>query len=186
MRTHPPVDQLPKALPLNGEGLGWGVFAMLDDRASFGAEVAEPSSPFDHDRHTPGAAKRARRLRQTAPLSEQKLWDALRSLKLGIRRQAPLGRYIADFAHHGARLVIEVDGRRHALPDEQLKDVERDAWLESQGYRVIRVNDDLAERIGQIILARPGKATAPTGVHRFDGADTPPSPTLPPLRGKGE
>ncbi|MDO8296310.1 MAG: DUF559 domain-containing protein [Caulobacter sp.] len=167
---------------------------MPDHHASFGAGVAQPSSPFDHDRHTPGAAKRARRLRQTAPLSEQKLWEALRSLKLGVRRQAPLGRYIADFAHHGARLVIEVDGRHHDLPEEQLKDIERDAWLESQGYRVIRVRDDLAygrshdvaERIGQIILARTGKATAPTGAHCFDGAATPPSPALPPLRGKGE
>jgi len=194
VRGHSAIGQPPKALPLNGEGLGWGVFAMPDDKASFGAEVAEPSSPFDHDRHAPGAVKRARRLRKAAPLSEQKLWDALRNLKLGIRRQAPLGRYIADFAHHGARLVIEVDGRRHDLPDEQLRDVERDAWLESQGYRVIRVRDDLAygrshdvaERISQIILARTGKATAPTGVHRLDGADTPPSPALPPLRGKGE
>ena len=185
---------LPKALPLNGEGLGWGVFAMPDQHASFGANVAEPSSPFDHDRHTPGAVSRARRLRQTAPLSEQKLWDALRKLKLGIRRQAPLGRFIADFAHHGARLVIEVDGRRHDLPDEQLKDVERDAWLAPQGYRVIRVRDDLAygrpfdvaERIGQIILVRTGKATAPTGAPRVEVSDTPPSPALPPLRGKGE
>ena len=194
MRGQSEVGRPPKALPLNGEGLGWGVFAMFDDPARFGASVAEPSSPFDHDRHTPGATKRARKLRQSSPLSEQKLWDALRQLKLGIRRQAPIGRYIADFAHHGARLVIEVDGRRHDLPEEQLKDAERDGWLESQGYRVIRVRDDLAygrpfdvaERIGEIVLARTGKATAPTRAPRVEVSDTPPTPTLPPLRGKGE
>ncbi|MDP2261304.1 MAG: DUF559 domain-containing protein [Caulobacter sp.] len=162
--------------------------------APYGAGVSEPSSPFDHDHHAPGATKRARRLRKAMPLSEKKLWEALRKLDLGIRRQAPIGRYIADFAHHGASLVIEVDGRRHDLPEAQLKDAERDAWLESQGYRVIRIRDDLAygrpfdvaERIGQIILGRTGKRAAPTSASPSLSVDTPPSPALPPLRRKGE
>ena len=88
------------------------------------------------------AVARARRLRQTMPLSEQKLWEALRNLKLKIRRQAPMGRYFADFVHHGSKLVIEVDGRRHDLPEAQLHDLERDAWMASQGYRVLRIRDD--------------------------------------------
>jgi very-short-patch-repair endonuclease len=188
------ADQHPKALLLDGGGLGGGVAAEFGHGAPFGAGVSEPSSPFDHDHHSPGATKRARRLRKAMPLSEKKLWAALRKLDLGIRRQAPIGRYIADFAHHGASLVIEVDGRRHDLPEEQLKDVERDAWLQSQGYRVIRIRDDLAygrphdvaERIGQIILVRTGKMAAPTSVSPSDAADTPPSPALPPLRRKGE
>ncbi|RYF88839.1 MAG: DUF559 domain-containing protein, partial [Caulobacteraceae bacterium] len=56
---------------------------------------------FDHDRHRPGAVGRARALRRDMTASEGKLWKALRALKLGIRRQAPMGRYIADFIHHG-------------------------------------------------------------------------------------
>lgn len=129
------------------------------------------------------------------PVSEKKLWEVLRTLKLGIRRQAPIGRYIADFAHHGASLVIEVDGRRHDLPDEQLKDIERDAWLVSQGYRLLRVRDDdafgrpfdIAEQIAELIRSRTGKMTlAPNSALRLDAAPTPPSPTLPPSRRKGE
>lgn len=73
--------------------------------------------------------------------SERNLWKALRAHDLHIRRQAPIGRYIADFVHHGSRLVIEVDGGRHDLPEHQQHDAERDAWLASQGYRVLRVKD---------------------------------------------
>ncbi|KSB88775.1 hypothetical protein AS593_22010 [Caulobacter vibrioides] len=78
--------------------------------------------------------------------SERNLWKALRALDLHIRRQAPIGRYVADFVHHGSRLVIEVDGGWHDLPEQQLHDVERDGWLVSQGYRVMRVRD--AEAFG--------------------------------------
>jgi very-short-patch-repair endonuclease len=41
-----------------------------------------------------------------------------------------------DFACFEARLVIEVDGGQHAV--EQQKDKERDAWLGSQGFQVLR------------------------------------------------
>lgn len=94
--------------------------------------------------HAPGAVRRARKLRRDMTLSERKLWREQRKLDLHIRRQAPIGRYIADFAHHEARLVIEVDGPRHSLDEAQLYDVDRDAWLESQGYRVVRVLDGQA------------------------------------------
>ncbi|PVM94065.1 hypothetical protein DDF67_00875 [Caulobacter endophyticus] len=87
--------------------------------------------------------------------SERTLWKALRALDLHIRRQAPIGRYVADFAHHGARLVIEVDSGWHDLPEQQRHDAERDVWLASQGYRVMRIRDseafgrpeEVAERI---------------------------------------
>jgi very-short-patch-repair endonuclease len=74
-------------------------------------------------------------------VSERVLWKALRALDLHIRRQAPTGRYIADFIHHGAQLVIEVDSGWHDHPEAQLHDAERDAWLASQGYRVMRIRD---------------------------------------------
>ena len=198
----PPSPALPplrrkggdNALPLDGEGLVRGASAPVDQSAAYGPGVQAPPSRFDHDQHAPGATKRARRLRKSMPVSEKKLWEALRKLDLGIRRQAPIGRYVADFAHHGASLVVEVDGRRHDFPDAQIKDAERDAWLRSQGYRVIRIRDDLAygrphdvaERIGQIIRVRTGKMAAPNSALPPLSADTPPSPALPPLRRKGE
>ncbi len=73
--------------------------------------------------------------------SEKRLWEALRALKLNIRRQSPIGRYIADFVHLASRLVIEVDGSRHDLPEAQLHDAERDAWMRSQGFRILRIKD---------------------------------------------
>ncbi len=59
-----------------------------------------------------------------------------------------MGRYIADFVCHRANLVIEVDGGVHQLPDVAVRDLERDAWLISQGYTVLRfttrqVEDDI-------------------------------------------
>ncbi len=76
--------------------------------------------------------------------SESRLWEALRKQGLNIRRQAPIGRYVVDFVHHGARLIIEVDGARHDLPEARLHDAERDAWLMAQGYRVLRIKDQEA------------------------------------------
>jgi very-short-patch-repair endonuclease len=117
---------------------------------------------FDHPGHRPGAVKRARRLRREAPVSEKKLWEELRKLELRVRRQAPIGRFVVDFAHHAARLVIEVDGARHEFTDAVLADMERDAWLQSQGYLVVRVRDteaidypeQVAERIALLIRSR--------------------------------
>ena len=94
-------------------------------------------------------------------LAEKRLWEELRRLKLHIRRQAPIGRYVADFAQHAARVVIEVDSPWHDGEEAELRDAERDGWLESQGYRVIRVRGEaladpqnVAERVGQVIALR--------------------------------
>jgi very-short-patch-repair endonuclease len=68
------------------------------------------------------------------------MWSILRSLKpLGMhfRRQAPIGRYIADFVWHQGKLVVEIDGGQHAEAQRSY-DEQRTAWLQSQGYRVIR------------------------------------------------
>jgi len=78
--------------------------------------------------------------------AERKLWYLLRSLKpLGVhfRRQAPIGIYIADFAWHAGRIVVELDGSQHAEV-RAAYDNQRTRWLESQGYRVIRFwNNDV-------------------------------------------
>ena len=63
------------------------------------------------------------------------------------RRQQPIDRYIADFVCFEARLVIEVDGGQHY---ESESDRARDAYLQSQGFRVLRLwnTDALANRDG--------------------------------------
>jgi len=67
---------------------------------------------------------------------------------LHFRRQAPIGKYVADFCCHSARLVIEVDGGQHNEETGLARDAERTAWLESQGYRVVRFwNNDVLENM---------------------------------------
>ena len=106
-------------------------------------------------------------------LGEKVLWPELRKLDLHVRRQAPIGRYIADFAIHSAGLVIEVDGPHHEHPDRLIRDRDRDAWLTSQGYRVLRLST--AEVLGDVSVS----------VRKVLDL-VPPPPSLPPSRGKGE
>ena len=87
----------------------------------------------------PLAAKsRARDMRRTLTDAERKLWYALRDQRMQtvkFRRQAPIGFYIADFLCVQHQLVIEVDGSQHA---QSSRDAARDAWLQREGYRVLR------------------------------------------------
>lgn len=83
-------------------------------------------------------------------LGEQKLWSELRQFKkahgLHVRKQTPVGPFIADFVIHAIKLVIEVDGEHHFEPDGQARDTKRDAWLKLEGYRVLRFSTgDLEE-----------------------------------------
>jgi very-short-patch-repair endonuclease len=91
--------------------------------------------------------------------AEGQLWLCLRQLRkrgFHFRRQVPIGRYIADFACHRAKLIVEVDGSQHGNVNAMAYDTERSAFLESRGYKVFRfwnseVLDD-PERIVEIIL----------------------------------
>tara|TARA_R110002110_G_scaffold125158_1_gene302868 strand:- start:986 stop:1360 length:375 start_codon:yes stop_codon:yes gene_type:complete len=80
----------------------------------------------------------AKHLRQNMTDAEKLLWYHLRAYRLNgkrFRRQQPLGPYIVDFVHFGSRVIVEADGGQH---NDSLSDKERDAWLRSQGFRVLR------------------------------------------------
>ena len=66
----------------------------------------------------------------------------------------PVGPHICDFLCRERKLVIEVDGGQHAGSD---RDVIRTAYLEAEGFRVIRFwNDDVLgnlEGVLQMIAA---------------------------------
>ena len=105
-----------------------------------------------------GGRERARRLRADPTWTEAKLWERLRRLPTRIRRQAPIGPYVVDFACLRARLVIEVDGGVHERTDVALRDLERDAWLKAQGYRVLRIDSrripaDLDQVVAEMVRA---------------------------------
>ncbi len=93
----------------------------------------------------------ARKLRHTMTDTERKLWSRLRAHQLGahFRRQAPLGSYVLDFVCFTARVVVEVDGGQHA---DSPRDQVRDAWLQAQGFRVLRFwNNEVLENIDGVL-----------------------------------
>lgn len=84
---------------------------------------------------------RAKQLRRAMTRAEALLWRQLKAHRLsgfGFRRQVPMGHYIADFASHSARLIVEEDGESHDFESRILHDSRRDAWFVSRGYRVLR------------------------------------------------
>jgi very-short-patch-repair endonuclease len=91
--------------------------------------------------------ERARQLRQNLTDAERLVWARLRGRRFAgykFRRQIPLGKYILDFVCFDQRLIIELDGGQHTLQKEY--DDVRTAWLESQGFRVLRFwNHDVLE-----------------------------------------
>ncbi len=106
-------------------------------------------------RHGKQATIRARDLRFHATDAERKLWYKLRELKpLGyhFRRQAPFPEYFLDFAEHSARLVVELDGSQHGLPEQSCRDEKRDAFLRSRGYLVLHFwNDEANENLAGVV-----------------------------------
>ncbi|HDZ8929086.1 endonuclease domain-containing protein [Aeromonas dhakensis] len=97
----------------------------------------------------------AKRMRREATLAEQKLWLQLRDRRLAgvkFRRQMPIGPYIVDFISLEQRLIIEVDGAQHNEPAERQYDGARTAYLNQQGFRVIRVwNNDVLSRMEAVL-----------------------------------
>lgn len=117
---------------------------------------------------------RARQLRKNLTDAERRLWARLRRRQLDgcqFRRQAPIGPSIVDFVCFARRLVVEVDGGQHAIHQEG--DAKRTAWLESQGFEVLRFwnNDVLANTdavLGALLNALRGREIShrPIRCHR--------------------
>jgi very-short-patch-repair endonuclease len=98
----------------------------------------------------------ARNLRRKESDAERKLWYKLRSRQfenLKFRRQHPIGKYIVDFVSLETKIVVEVDGGQHNEPGNMEKDEQRTAWLENEGYHVIRFwNNDVLLNIDGVGL----------------------------------
>jgi phosphoribosylformylglycinamidine synthase subunit PurQ / glutaminase len=96
----------------------------------------------------------AKKLRQRMTPQETLLWKLLRDRQLKhlkFRRQVAIGPYIADFLCSQHRLIIELDGRVHDARKEY--DKERDAFLESLHYKVVRIsNDTLHQSLTDVLV----------------------------------
>ncbi len=114
-------------------------------------------------------------MRREMTEAERKLWKAVRSRLLiertHFRRQVSLGPYIADFCSHGAKLIIEVDSNHHGEEESLTRDAARSAFLESQGYRVLRFSnhevitaiDGVLDTIAAAIERTPTPNPSPQG-----------------------
>ena len=116
---------------------------------------------------------RSRQLRRNLTEAEQALWRHLRLRQLDgrkFRRQQPIGPYIVAFICLERRLIIELDGGQHS--SQTTSDAERSAWLETQGFRVLRFwNHKVLQNIEAV-------------KERIREALLPPQPNLPPPGGK--
>ena len=90
---------------------------------------------------------RSRALRRDSTDAEKKLWSILRNRQLNgfkFRKQVEIDGYIVDFLCAERRLIIEVDGGQHT-PE---RDARRTAYLEGQGFRIIRFwNNDVLQNL---------------------------------------
>ncbi|HEY4164247.1 MAG TPA: endonuclease domain-containing protein [Dongiaceae bacterium] len=103
----------------------------------------------------PAALKQARRLRRDMTDAEKRLWSRIRDRQISafqFRKQVPIGSYIVDFCCLKEKLAIEVDGGQHS---EMINtDAERTAWLEANGYRVLRFwNNDVLQNTDGVVEA---------------------------------
>ena len=118
----------------------------------------------------------ARQLRRDQTPQEQTLWFHLRRGNVDghrFRRQVPIGPWVVDFACLAARLVVEVDGGQHG----DARDERRDRDLGLRGFRVLRFwNNEVDQRLDDVLQSI---------YEAVSHAEPPPSPALPPSRGKG-
>ena len=122
------------------------------------------------------ALHNARELRKNMTDAEELVWQLLRSEQLGFkfRKQHPVGHYIADFACLEKKLIIELDGGQHNETTAIKKDEKRTAFLEQQGFTVLRFwNHDVLQKTEAVMESiyqslhantnRPHPSPPPTG-----------------------
>ena len=92
-----------------------------------------------------------------------KLWFSVRDRRLaGFKfvRQKSIGPYVADFLCRDRNLIVEVDGGQHA---ESESDKIRDAFLVSEGYRVLRLwNSDVLHNLDGVLETILTSLNSPT------------------------
>ncbi|MDR1203595.1 MAG: endonuclease domain-containing protein [Tannerellaceae bacterium] len=99
--------------------------------------------------------KLAKELRLNETEAEKYLWSFLsRSQFHGHRfkRQHPILYFIADFYCHEIKLVIEIDGGYHRIPEQYEYDTNRDFELTELGITVIRfTNEEVLLNIDSVL-----------------------------------
>jgi imidazole glycerol-phosphate synthase subunit HisF len=96
----------------------------------------------------------AKKLRNNVTSTEMILWGRLKQYfpELKFRRQHPISIYIVDFYCHSTKLIIELDGNIHNLPDVKNNDEIRQKDLENLGLKIIRfTNKEITNNLEQVL-----------------------------------
>jgi isobutyryl-CoA mutase len=87
----------------------------------------------------------SRKNRSNPTKAEAFLWEQLKEEQIDghkFRRQHIVSSFIADFICLKKKLIIEIDGGYHQLPDVQISDAERTNILNNYGFNVIRFTNE--------------------------------------------
>jgi len=117
--------------------------------------------------------------------AETAMWDVLRNRNLDhlkFRRQHPVAGYIPDFVCLEKMLIVEIDGGYHNEEEQQKFDKARAAWLEENGFSMIRFTNEEVLTKTEDVLGRIKKAIAEQDAKAAEGLLAP----LPGRGGRGE
>ncbi|MCX5496109.1 endonuclease domain-containing protein [Kaistia dalseonensis] len=109
----------------------------------------------------------AKSMRKAMTEAELHLWMHLRRQRLRgfkFRRQVPIGPFIVDFFCAELRLIVEIDGGQHFDDEAVAADARRTAWLQAQGYQVLRfTNRDVVQNMDGVwaVLAELARQRRP-------------------------
>ncbi len=111
--------------------------------------------------------------------AEKLLWEILKGRKLSdykFRRQHIIGSYIADFVCLPKKLIIEVDGLIHQMPESKISDADRTAELNELGFSVLRFTNKE--------VLHDTDSTLNTILHKLKANPEIPEAKNPPLEGR--
>jgi very-short-patch-repair endonuclease len=133
-----------------------GMVPFLGPKAQYPATMEDPKDKLPmHQGAKPRIFGYARKNREQNTEAEKVLWEALRLKKLDgfrFRNQHPIGKYIADFYCHSARLAIEVDGGYHLKKEQREYDAGKELDIESSGVKVLRFkNEDVLNELPKVL-----------------------------------
>ncbi|WP_243455529.1 endonuclease domain-containing protein [Sphingosinicella sp. BN140058] len=108
-------------------------------------------------------------MRRNPTDTEHRLWQLVRAKRLSgwkVRRQQPVGAYIADSLCAAAKLIVEVDGGQHARDVDTM----RGAWLRRQGFTTLRFwNNDIFNNEEGVLTSILSALEASAAASRRDG-----------------
>ncbi len=85
--------------------------------------------------------ERAKEMRKNPTPEERKVWyEILANIKPKFHRQRVFEPYyIVDFCCPALKIIIELDGVQHDIDENLYYDYERDNFIRSQGYEILRI-----------------------------------------------